>query len=108
VDPINEMMESLGDMFSFFVLDHADGLAHRLEVMTKEDKRKSFIKSFLVIAGYSSQPGRSKRLVRALLSVLNVNTVNRLKWKLRERQRVMKDITPEKLRNFTNSALKCV
>jgi len=65
---------------------------------------------FIAIAGYSSQPGCSNKLLRVLLSVLNANTVIILRRELRQIHHAM-DTTPsipDKLRAFTKVALECV
>jgi len=70
--------------------------------------KNSFIECFIYIVGYSSKPGRSMKLLSGLLNAMNVNTVIRLKCGLNERQQVMTCSTSDKLRTFTNAALKCI
>jgi len=107
MDPYDEMMDSLGDMVRCIVFARADHVTKELQsrMSCKDD---TFRKSFIVIAGYSSQPGRSKKLLRALLSAFNANTVNRLKRVLSERQGLMDNSTPDSLRTCTDAALEYI
>jgi len=107
IDPYDEMLKSLGEMFRHFILANVKDVTNRLEVLMTNEK-KAFIDAFIIIAGYSLQPDRSNRLLRVMLNVMNPNMVNRLRRGLSQRQRVMMSTTPDKLRAFTNATLKCV
>jgi len=107
VNPRVEMIDSLGSMFRCFVLARAGKVANRLEVLSNS-YNNIFVKQIIFIAGYSYQSGHSKKLRRALLSALNVNSMNRLRRSLYERQKNMNSSTSDWLRTSINSALKCV
>jgi len=106
-DPYNEMMDNLGDMMRHFLLAHADKLAAELQVrINSEDK--TFIDSFIASAGYSSQPGHSKKLFRTMLSAMNANTVKSLRRELSKRQTAMDKSTHDTHRTFITIAMKSV
>jgi len=107
IDLYDEMVDSLGDILHSFVFAGADQVTYKLQDIMNHYE-KTFVNDFIIIAGYSFQPGRSKKLVRSILSALNANIVNRLRRKIYELQQVMRITTPDKLRTFTNAALKCV
>jgi len=100
-------MDILGDIFRGFVLAQAYKVAIELQnkMIGTED---FFLESFVYIVEYSYQPGHSKKLVRMILIAMNASTVNSLRRKLSERQRAMTDSTTNKVRAFTNVALKCI
>jgi len=107
VDPYDEMIDSLGDMFRYFYLARADQVTRRLQIKMGTEE-SILINAFTVIAGYSSQPGCSKKLFRALLGALNATTVKRLRDELYERQQAMDASTPDKLRTSATVAFNCL
>jgi len=107
IDPYNEMIDSLGDMFRYFYQARADQVTDRLQI--KMGPVESILmKAFIVIAGYSSQPGCSKKLFRAIMSALNADTVNRLKRGLYKKLQAMDTSTPVELRTITHVAFNCL
>jgi len=107
IDPYNEMMDSLGDMFRYFYQARADQVTERLQI--KMGPAESIlIHAFTVIAGYSSQPGCSTKLFRAIMSALNATTVNRLRCGLYEQLQAMDTSTPLELWTITNVAFNCL
>jgi len=76
-----EGMEMLEDIFRYIVLAQADRLERMSGVFNNS------MDAFIYIAGYSSKPGLSKKLLRMILSTMNANTVNRFRCMLSEQQR---------------------
>jgi len=107
-DPYDEMIEVLGDIFHYFVFVDPDRVAHILHFQSKDND--AFFRFFIYVAGYSSLPGRSKKLLHVILSALSVNTVNNIKVTLSRDHQAMKTSIPysHKLRKFTKAALKCI
>jgi len=70
--------------------------------------QRKFVDIFIALAGYSSQPGRSTKLLRLVLNALNVNHLAQLKTMLNVDREAWTDWTTEELRTFTNNAIECV
>jgi len=75
-NPYREGMEMLGNIFRYIMLAHADRLAIELQdrmnrIFDSSIMESSIMESFIYIAGYSSKPGRSKKLLRIILSAMN-------------------------------------
>jgi len=81
VDPYNEIMDILGDIFCYFVVADADKVADGLQLRRTHDD-ELFVDIFLDIVSYSSQPDHSRKLLRVLLGALNASTVNGLRCEL--------------------------
>jgi len=107
-DPYDEMIYNLGDIFRYFVLVDPVRVENILRPLN--DRNDVFIMFFIYVAGYSSQPGRSKKLLHVLLTAFRANTVNKIRLRLPRVYRTMKESTTQrpKLCSFTMAALKCI
>jgi len=76
-DPYNDMMDCLGEVFRYFVLAEPDRLADEIRL---DANYNFFIRFFILVAGYSSQPGHSKKLLIAILHAMNASCVNIIKF----------------------------
>jgi len=104
-DPCCSMMDTFGDIFRCLMLARTGVNITDVffDEFTDEDV---FMDYFVSIAGLSSQPGRSKRLIRLILNGLSPNQLTKLRTKLSSREELMTDDSPDQLRMSTNSALK--
>jgi len=73
-DPFNSMMDSIGQMVCCFLFSGVDENLYWYANHTYKHAIY-FMNSFITIAGYSSQPGRSKRLIRLLLDDLKASDI---------------------------------
>jgi len=67
-----------------------------------------FITEFTYLAGYSSQPGRSRWFIQVLVNDMSVTNLNDLKSTLTSRQSSFDEWTAADLRTFTMDARKWV
>jgi len=74
-DPYDDMMDRLSCIYANLFLVCPDVIDEK----TKDIVDRHDIESFIYIAGYSSQPVRSKKLACTILSSLTATSVNRLK-----------------------------
>jgi len=108
-DSCDAMMDIMGDMFRSFVL--ANTAANRLEPLTNGGLDvETFTRIFVRIAGYSSQPGRSKKLIELVLNALSAAQVIRFRGLLLTRLLRLEWVTafmvPEVILSSTRSALE--
>jgi len=99
-------MDMMGDIYRYFMQAWVDRVTYELQ--DKINWANSYVESFIYMAGYSYQPGRSKKLIRMILNSLNVNTVNRLRSLLTEQLAEETMSTSHKFRTFTITALECI
>jgi len=106
--PCSEAMDILGDIFLYFVLAQADSVATELQNIINHAYDFA-VEAFIYTAGYSSQPGHSKKLLRMILSAMNTSTVSRLKCVLSEPQRAIREMNDaDEFPGFTAAALKYI
>jgi len=110
VEKYYEMMESLGDIFGYFLLVSSD--IFTAEYWDKHIDEDLFMHAFVQIAGYASQPGHSKKLMRMILKALNANNVNKLRRVLPGHEHALlafsEEYSAELVSTLRNNALEWV
>jgi len=102
-DSFHAMMDGLGHIFGSILL--AGGYVFWNESC---DDDNGFLKSFIVVARYSSKPGHSNTLARLMLKGLSGAKLYRISRELSARFEAMTDTSDDLLRTSTSNALESV
>jgi len=109
-EALNSMMDSFGNMYRCLSLSGIDEniLEYRTKEIGETDSLIEFTNMIALFARYSSQPGRSSRLIRHMLSDLKSSQIIEIKKKLVASQQSLTEDTLDEDRIAIQNALEWV
>jgi len=105
-DQLNSLMDSYGNIYRCCLLSGIEG--NVLKQLSNHGGIKRFFENIITIARYSSQPGRSCKLIRHVMNDLKASQINELKKVLITRQQSMTKDSLDENRLSTQNALEWV
>jgi len=120
LDPYDEMMNSLGVIFRSLMLSGADTFtdgywngclsSHKIYCHNARPSCSmyEFAMQFTYIAGYSSQPGASNKLLHMILSAMSTNCMSKLRCLMVEIKLTYTEDNSRIIRNSTDIAIEWV
>jgi len=104
VDIFNAILDGLGDLFYCILMALQGKVGNTWGTYLNKNTMESFIK----LAGYSSGPGRSRRLMQLLMTNLSAAQLSELGGMLSRRLEDMTEDTASEILTSTTSALEWV